>query len=290
MEDEAPADEREALSIVAVPYYKVGKAMFRRVHALPNLRLLQIPSAGYEHAVAHVPPGVSLASARGVHDAGTSEMAIGLALAVLRGIDDAARDMVTGTWRWRELTSLADRRCLIVGYGSIGAAIGERLEAMEAEVVAVARTARTIADDRIVHGADELPTLLGSAEVVFVVTPLSDETRHLVDARFLAAMPDGALLVSIGRGGVVDQEALLVEVASGRLRAALDVTDPEPLPPDHPLWRTPGVLITPHIGGAVRAADRRFAALLRRQVEAIREGREPENVVAIGPKASEPNG
>jgi len=290
MEDEAPEDLREALTIAAVPYYKGGGTMLRRTHALPNLRLLQLPSAGYEHAIEHTPPSVALANARGVHDTGTSEMAIGLALAVLRGIDDAARDMTTGTWRWRELTSLADRRCLIVGYGSIGAAIALRLEAMEAEVTAVARTARTDPNGRAIHGADELLALLGTAEVVLVVTPLSEETLHLVDARFLSAMTDGALLVSIGRGRVVDQEALLAETASGRLRAALDVADPEPLPSDHPLWRTPGVLITPHLGGAVRAADSRFAALLRRQVEALREGREPENVVAVGPYADGPGG
>lgn len=290
MEDDAPALEREAITIVAVPYYKGGGAMLRRTHLLPNLRLLQLPSAGYEHAIEHTPPAVPLANARGVHDAGTSEMAIGLALAVLRGIDDAVRDMVTGTWRWRELTSLADRRCLIVGYGSIGRAIARRLEAMEAEVTAVSRVARTETDGRVVHGADELPTLLGTAEIVFVVTPLTESTFRLVDARFLAALPDGALLINVGRGKVVDHEALLKETASGRLRAALDVTDPEPLPPDHPLWRTPGVLITPHLAGAVRAVDARFAALLRRQVEAIREDREPENVVSVGPDADGPGG
>ncbi len=290
MEADAPAAEREAITIVAVPYYKGTEAIFRRTHALPNLRLLQIPSAGYEHALAHVPPRVALANGRGVHDAGTSEMAIGLALAVLRGIDDAARDMETATWRWRELTSLADRRCLIVGYGSIGAALGRRLDAMEAEVTAVARTARTAPDGRVVHAVSELPALLPQAEVVFVVTPLSEETVQLIDVGFLAAMPDGALLVNVGRGRVVDTEALLAEVASGRLRAALDVTEPEPLPPDHPLWRTAGVLVTPHLGGAVRAADRRFAALLHRQVEALLADREPENVVAIGPEASGPGG
>ena len=290
MEDEAPAEIRNAITIAAVPYYKGGATLLKRAHALPNLKLLQIPSAGFEHAVAHTPPGVALANGRGVHDAGTSEMAIALALAVLRGIDDAARDMTTGTWRWRELTSLADRRCLIVGYGSIGAAIARRLDAMEAEVTAVARTARTAEDGRVVHAAAELPGLLGKAEVVFVVTPMTDETYHLVDKAFLAAMPNGSLLVNVGRGRVVDTEALLLAVTSRRLRAALDVTAPEPLPPHHPLWRAPGVLVTPHLGGAVRAADRRFAALLRRQVEAVRDGRQPENVVAIGPRADGPGG
>lgn len=287
---DAPEAEREAITIVAVPYYEGGGTLLRRTHVLPNLRLLQIPSAGYEHAIEHTPEGVPLANARGVHDAGTSEMAIGLAIAVLRGIDDAARDMETATWRWRELTSLADRRCLIVGYGSIGKAIGRRLDAMEAEVTAVARTPRTEADGRVVHGTEELTSLLARAEIVFVVTPHTVETDRLVGPGFLAAMPNGALLVNVGRGKVVDTEALLAEVSSGRLRAALDVTDPEPLPPEHPLWRTPGVLITPHLGGAVRAADPRFAALLRRQVEALREGREPENVVAVGPTTDGPSG
>jgi phosphoglycerate dehydrogenase-like enzyme len=290
MEDEAPEELREALTIVAVPYYKGTRTILKRTHALPNLRLLQIPSAGYEHAIEHTPPGVALANGKGVHDAGTSEMAIGLALAVLRGIDEAARDMETATWRWRELTSLADRRCLIVGYGNIGAALGKRLEAMDAEVSAVARSARTAPDGRLVHAVSELPVLLSQAEIVFLVTPLSLETERLVDAAFLAAMPDGALLVNVSRGRVVDTTALLAECASGRLHAALDVTEPEPLPPEHPLWRTPGVLITPHLGGAVFAADRRFAALLRRQVEALRDGRPFENVVAVGPHHDGPSG
>jgi phosphoglycerate dehydrogenase-like enzyme len=286
MQVDAPEDERDAITVVAVPYYQASATLLRRTHRLENLRLLQLPSAGYEHAIEHTPAGVTLANARGVHDAGTSEFAIGLALAVLRGIDDAARDMQTATWRWRELTSLADRRCLIVGYGSIGAAIGRRLDAMEAEVTAVARTARTALDGRTVAGVEALPSLLATAEVVFVVTPLNDQTDRLVNRNFLASMADGALLVNIGRGKVVDTDALLSEVASGRLRAAIDVTDPEPLPPEHQLWRTPGVLITPHLGGAVRAVDTRFVALLRRQVEGLLAGRELENVVAIGSGAN----
>lgn len=290
MAADAPAGEAENITIAAVPYYVGGATLLRRTHALPHLRVLQIPSAGFEHAVAHTPPGVTLANAKGVHDAGTSELAVALALAVLRGIDDAARDMTTATWRWRELISLADRRCLVVGYGSIGAAIGRRLEAFEAIVTAFASSTRTGSDGRVIHGPQDLARLLPEAEVVFLATPLSAVTERMVDAAFLAAMPDGALLVNIGRGRVVDTDALLAEVASGRLRAALDVVDPEPLPPGHQLWSTPGVLLTPHIGGAVRAADRRFAALLRRQVDALRDGREPENVVAVGPDVSGPGG
>ncbi len=142
---------------------------------------------------------------------------------------------------------------LIVGYGSIGAAIEDRLAPFElARVARVARSARTT-ERGPVHPLTELPSLLPDADVVVLSTPLTDSTRHLVDAGFLARMKDGALLVNVARGPVVDTKALLTEVESGRLTAALDVTDPEPLPRDHPLWRAPGVLITPHVGGPTSA-------------------------------------
>ena len=156
-----------------------------------------------------------------------------------------------------------------MGFGSIGRAFARRLDGFECEIRAVARTARQV-DGIEVKAIDALPALLPAADVVVLIVPLTPETRRLVDAAFLARMHDGALLVNVARGPVVDTEALTAECASGRLRAALDVTDPEPLPPDHRLWRTPGVLISPHVGGNTSAflprARRLVAEQLRRYV------------------------
>ena len=159
-----------------------------------------------------------------------------------------------------------------MGFGSIGRAIARRLRGFECEVVAVARTAREV-DGVPVHPVDALPELLPDADVVILIVPLTSATRGMVDAAFLARMRDGALLVNVARGPVVDTDALLAECASGRLRAALDVTDPEPLPADHPLWRTDGVLISPHVGGNTTAFLPRARRLVAEQVQRHRAGR-----------------
>ncbi|MCU1431690.1 MAG: dihydrofolate reductase [Actinotalea sp.] len=273
-----PADPSD-VDCVVVPNVGAGRESYRALHTLPNLRVVQLASAGYEHALPLLPPGVTLCNGRGVHDAGTAELALALTLASQRGVDDAVRAMGEGRWAPGPRSSLADRRVMVLGYGSIGAAVGRRLEAFEAEVVAVASTARE-EDGRRVHGVEELPDLLPGADVVIITLPLTDSTERLVDARFLAALPDGALVVNVGRGKVVDTDALVAELTAGRLRAGLDVTEPEPLPADHPLWHAPGALVTPHVGGYTDATTPRLAALLRRQVAALAAGREPENVVA----------
>ncbi|MFT4111098.1 NAD(P)-dependent oxidoreductase [Propionicimonas sp.] len=178
-------------------------------------------------------------------------------------------------WHNPELPSLADRRVLLVGAGSLAGAIAERLRPFEVELTIVARTARDG-----VHGVDELPVLLPDADIVVLAVPGSAQTHHLLDAGGLAALPDGALVVNVARGGVVDTAALLAELESGRLRAALDVTDPEPLPADHPLWHAPHTIITAHQGGNSDATYSRVAALLRRQLEHLLAGEPLENVVA----------
>lgn len=270
-----PAD----VEVVVVPNYGASASVLARVAALPHLRVLQLPSAGYEHALPHVPPGVLLCNGRGVHDAGTAELALALVLASQRGVDDSVRAMGEGRWEPQFRASLADRRVMVLGYGAIGSAVGRRLEAFEADVVRVGRTARDVADGHV-HGVAELLELLPDVEVLVCVLPLDDATEHLVDAEVLAALPDGALVVNVGRGRVIDTEALLAELTAGRLRAALDVTDPEPLAPDHPLWRAPGTIITPHVGGYTTATTPRLVALLRRQLEALATGAGPVNVVA----------
>ncbi|GII92618.1 2-hydroxyacid dehydrogenase [Sinosporangium siamense] len=254
---------------------------------MPKLRLLQLVTAGVDQFLPHLPPGVMLCNARGVHDAGTAEWAVGAMIAVQRDFPEFARRQAEHTWDYHHTGTLADSKVLIVGYGSIGAAVERRLAGFEVEVVRVASTARDVrapggGDDRVhVHGTDELPELLGDADVVLLLVPATSGTLGLVDASFLAAMKDGALLVNAARGSVVDTVALLAEVEKGRLRAALDVTDPEPLPADHPLWSAPGVFITPHVAGSTPASMRRTLRLMRSQLLRYLAG-EPLNNVITG--------
>ena len=274
---EGPVPE-EDVDVYVAPYMG-GPDQVAVVAEKPSVRLVQLLSAGYDNVVPVLPEGVALANAAGVHDDSTAELAVGLALASLRGIDDAARDMTKGEWPGRRVRrSLADSRVLVVGYGSIGRAIARRLGSFEVSLTAVASRARG-GDDLVerVHGIDELPGLLPDHDVVVLVVPLTDDTRHLVDDDFLSALTDGSLVVNVARGPVVDTDAMLRH--AGRLSFALDVTDPEPLPADHPLWSAPGVLVTPHVGGVTTAFRPRAVRLLRRQLEALVGGGDPLNVV-----------
>ena len=286
---DAPDGVRDDIEIVCIPHKTGGRKVYARLAQLPNLKVIQIPSAGYEHALPITPKGVALANARGVHDTRTAEMALTLALASQRMFPELLAAQRDHDWRGNTYPpSLADRRVLIVGYGSIGAAIGARMIACEAQVLGVAQTERMAPDGTIVNAVDALPRLLPQAEIVVIATPLTEATTHLVNAEFLAAMPDGALLINVGRGGVVDTDALLAELTSGRLRAGLDVVDPEPLPPDHALWDAPGCIIMPHVGGMTPLTDRRYTNLVREQIRARLAGEEPANYVGTGEWVPEP--
>ena len=238
------------------------------------LRLVQTLTAGVEHIRSHVPDGVLLCNGRGIHDTSTAELALTLILSSLRGIPGFVRHQDERRWldEWRP--ALADKRVLVVGYGAIGEAIERRLLPFETEVVRVARTARDG-----VHPISELPALLPDADVVVLVVPLTDETRGLVDADFLALMKDGALLVNVARGPVVVDADLVAALESGRITAAVDVVDPEPLPEDSPLWDAPGLLISPHVGGASSAMWPRAHRLVREQLERFAAGEEPVNIM-----------
>ena len=240
--------------------------------------LVQSQSIGYDGVADVLPDGCVFANAAGVHETSTAELALGMMIASQRGIPDFVRNQASGTWDNTQRPSLADRRVLLVGYGGVGKAIEARLLPFEAEVTRMASREREDSNGTI-HGIDALYEQLPLHEIVVVSVPLSEETQQLVDAKFLAAMPDGALLVNVARGPVADTEALLAETSTGRLRAALDVTDPEPLPAGHPLWTTPGVLITPHVGGASSAMFPRMVRLIRKQIGLLLEGKEPVNVV-----------
>lgn len=267
-----------------VPYMKPAEVCVRPLRAMTNVRVVQTLTAGIDHVqpvLGELPPGVRLCNARGVHDASTAELALTLILSSLRGVPDFVRGQDREEWRSGFRPALADKSVLIVGYGAIGRAIEDRLVPFECERVArVARSPRTTARGPV-HPINTLPQLLSQADVVVLCTPLNEATRGLVGEDFLARMKDGALLVNVARGAVVDTKALLAELESGRLRAALDVTDPEPLPEGHPLWHAPGVLITPHVGGPTSAFLPRAKRLLRAQLERFAADEPLRHVVAV---------
>ncbi|WP_406195012.1 2-hydroxyacid dehydrogenase [Kitasatospora sp. NBC_01560] len=275
----APAERviRETEFFV-LPYGRTTAAL-PLLERMTRLRVIQSLSAGVDNLLPFLPPGVMLCNARGVHDASTAELAVALVLAALRGIPGFVRAQDTGTWRGGSFASLADRTVLVIGYGSIGSAVEERLTPFECRILRVARTGRPSARGPV-HAMAELPRLLPQADVVVLTVPLTEQTRGLVDAGFLASLRDGALLVNVARGPVVDTDALLAELRSGRLAAALDVTDPEPLPAGHPLWSAPNTLISPHVGGNSSAFLPRALRLVRAQLTRYLGGERLENVVA----------
>ena len=262
-----------------LPYMK-GEEVLVRAAEMSSLRVVQTLTAGFENFLPHVPAGVTLCNAAGVHDASTAELAVALTLASGRHLDTFARSQAQRRWAPVFGSALADKRVLIVGYGRIGAAIERRLAGFE--VASVTRVARRPRAEPEVHPVSALDDLLPTADVVIVIAPLTPETDRLIDAGRLARLPDGALVVNVARGRLVDTDALVAETASGRLRAALDVTDPEPLPSDHPLWEAPGVLISPHVGGASSAFYPRADRLIAQQLRRWARGDDLENVVAAG--------
>ncbi|MFI1184914.1 2-hydroxyacid dehydrogenase [Streptomyces californicus] len=280
-EPDYPGDPADCAYYV-VPYMKGPEVAVRPLAEMSGVQVVQTLSAGIDHVepgLGLLPPGVRLCNAKGVHEASTAELTLALVLASLRGLPGFVHGQDAEEWRSGFYPALADKSVLIVGYGSIGSAIEDRLAPFEcARVARVARSARASARGPV-QTLDELPALLPESDVVILSTPLNPSTRGLVDAEFLAAMPDGALLVNVARGGVVDTKALLAELESGRLRAALDVTDPEPLPAGHPLWHAPHVLITPHVGGSTSAFEPRAKRLLAAQLTRFAAGEPVDNVV-----------
>jgi phosphoglycerate dehydrogenase-like enzyme len=243
---------------------------------LPSLRVVQSLSAGVETLIPLPPEGVQLANGRGLHDLSVAEHTLALIHAAQRDLPWWIRQQAAGSWEREHTRSLADSRVLLVGYGSIGKAIERQLLAAEAVVVPVASKART---DEGVHAVAELPELLPEADIVVLILPDNLGTRGLIDAKALAALPNDALLVNVGRGTAVDTEALLAEVSTGRLRAALDVVDPEPLPHDHPLWTAKGVVITPHVAGGSASFYPRAKRLVAEQLSRFVSGENLLNVV-----------
>lgn len=253
------------------PTPPVGEAM----RHMQRLRVVQTLTAGVDKLRPYLPAGAVLCNARGAHDAATAEWVVAAMLAAIRGFPTFAAEQAAGRWSYRPTGELAEKTVLIVGYGSIGAAVDRRLAGFEVTVLRVARTARAG-----VAGLAELPSLLPAADVVVLLVPFTPETEGMVDGDFLAQMKDGALLVNAARGAVVVTDALCAELAAGRLRAALDVTDPEPLPSGHPLWALPGVFITPHVAASTPVSRRRVVRLVREQAEAYLRGDSLRNVIS----------
>jgi phosphoglycerate dehydrogenase-like enzyme len=258
-----------------VPSFFPSQAGTAVLGQMPGLRVVQALTAGVDWIRPHVPPSVALCNARGAHDASTAEWVVAAMLGALRSFPLFSAEQAAGRWAYQGTGQLAGKNVLIVGYGAIGAAVERRLAGFEVTVQRVARNPRPE-----VAGLAELPSLLPEADVVVLLVPFTPESKGLAGREFLARMKDGALLVNAARGPVVDTAALVAEAASGRLRAALDVTDPEPLPPGHALWSLPGIFITPHVAASTPVSRQRAAALVREQAEAYLRGEPLRNVIS----------
>ena len=276
MDDPAP---RSRLDIVVIPYMSDG-TRFARLEGVET-RILQGQSIGYDGVADRLPPGRVFANASSVHETATSELALTLTLAAQRHLAQFVRAQERQEWSPEWSPGLADRRVLLLGYGGVGKAVAARLAPFEVTLVPVASRARD-EDGVHVRGTDELLDLLPHADIVILTLPGGESTRHIIGDAALSALPDGALVVNVGRGSLIDPDALVDHAARGRIRAALDVTEPEPLPADHPLWSTPGILVVPHVGGFSAAMRPRVAALIRRQIDRMLRGEPPLNVVIDG--------
>jgi phosphoglycerate dehydrogenase-like enzyme len=264
------ADEANVL----VPGFLSKGRELELVPKLPGLEYVQLLSAGAELWIGQVPERILLSTCRGAHNVSTAELVVGGLIGVYREFGQFAADQRAARWNQHRTDTLQGKRALIVGAGDIGEAIATRLNLFDTATTMVGRTKRDG-----VHGVDELPQLLGDHHIVVVVVPLTSATTKLVDAEFLARMPDDAVLVNAARGPVVDTDALVAELDAGRLRAVLDVTDPEPLPSDHPLWRMPGLVLFPHQGGTCTGHEDRAWKIAAEEIIRFSRGERPRNLV-----------
>jgi phosphoglycerate dehydrogenase-like enzyme len=264
---------------VVVVGYENAAAVGARLGDLPDLRLVQTLNAGYEQWLQYLPDGVMLSNARGAHGGSSAEWVVAVLLAIYRDLALFHQQQSEGSWRPKNTDTLIGKRVVVLGAGDLAVNLAARLTPFETEVTLVGRRARPG-----VHAMSDVEALLPRADAVVAMLPDDDTTHHIIDAEFLAKMPDRAVVVNAGRGGAVNTEALLAELTSGRLRAALDVVDPEPLPPGHPLWSAPGLLLTPHVAGSSAGAWERAWAVAAKQISIYSDGGRPSNVVA-GPSA-----
>jgi phosphoglycerate dehydrogenase-like enzyme len=258
-----------------VPPFFPSSASIAVMAQLPRLRVVQTLTAGVDKLLPQVPDGVVLCNARGAHDASTAEWVVAAILASVREFPYFATEQAAGRWSYQATGCLAGQTVLIAGYGSIGAAVERRLAPFEVQVLRAARSARDG-----VSPASDIPELLPRADVVVLLVPVTRETIGMVDAAFLSRMKDGALLVNAARGSVVITDDLCAELRSGRLHAAVDVTDPEPLAPGHALWQMPNLFITPHVAASTPVSARAALDLVRDQARRFLNGERLANVVS----------
>ncbi|MEV4604905.1 NAD(P)-dependent oxidoreductase [Amycolatopsis sp. NPDC049253] len=263
---------------VLLPPYRSSHRPIRLLSELPDLRMVQLLSAGADEWSADVPAEIVLATARGAHAGPVSEWVLSAVLTQFRQWPALVRFQDAHVWAHRKFAAdtLAGKRALIVGAGAIGTAVARRLQAFDVASTLVGSKAR---DD--IHGPEDLPVLVSGHALVVITAPLTERTVKLVDSAFLAAMDDGALLVNAGRGRIVDTDALVGELQAGRLRAALDVTDPEPLPSEHPLWDCTGVIISPHSARTVPGTNALCYQVAATQIATFLKGVTPTNAVTV---------
>jgi phosphoglycerate dehydrogenase-like enzyme len=271
--DSGPLPDLAAVDMV-IPVNRVREPLIDVLREGGRLRVIQTLTAGIEWLVGRVPQGVTVCNAKGVFDRPVAEWVVGAILAMQRGLVQARDAQLKGTWAEFDPDELAGRRVVILGFGSIGLAVAERLRPFGVELTGVSRTRRNGA-----LGLEDLDDVLPEAEILVDLLPVTSETAGVLDARRLGLLPDGALVVNGGRGGTIVTQALVAELDRGRLRAALDVTDPEPLQASHPLWRLPNVLLTPHIAGNSVAASERLFRLAGDQVRRFAAGERLQNEV-----------
>ncbi|MDR2564642.1 MAG: hypothetical protein LBC97_01025 [Bifidobacteriaceae bacterium] len=239
-----------------------------------NVRIAQLLSAGFEAAQAALPPAIQLANAKGVYDPSVSEWALAAILAMQRNFPAEWLNQRGHAWVRQVSSSLHGQVVTIVGYGAIGQAFERFLAPFDVEVLKVDRVVRDG-----VHPVEDLPELARRTTILVSFLPASQSTQHLISAEVLASLPSGALVVNAGRGPVLDTAALEAELWAGRLRAALDVVETEPLPQDSTLWDAPGLFLSPHVAGQTDQAWPRRIDLVRRQIQRLVEGAEPVNLV-----------
>ncbi len=271
---DAPLDVMNDAHFIVLPYLGSSIGMDEIIRRSPNAQVIQTLTAGFDSVLPHIPDGVTLCNLSRVHDSSTAELAIALTLSVLRDLPRTIHAQANSYWETFFARSLTDKKVLLIGYGEVGKATEKRLLGFECEVTCVASSARDG-----VHGIDEVLSLVPDADVIILTVPLNEGTRGLVNAEFLRAMKDDSILVNVARGPVVVTDALIAELRTGRISAAVDVTDPEPIPADHELWTVPNLLITPHVGGETDVYEPRARKRIHRQLDLWLSGEPLESVI-----------
>ena len=259
---------------IYIPTYMGGKKSLDPISDLTNLKTVQLLTAGYEDVIPFMRDELTLCNARGVHDFSTSELAVSLILAHYKDHREFAQSQSQGSWNHKTTGSTYGKEIAIIGAGSVAQRLKSMLAPFECKVTMFGQSAR--------DGVEAISTVqatVGKFDCVVLLVPLTASTQNLVDAAFLKAMKDGALLVNVARGPVVNTDALCAELASKRLFAALDVTDPEPLTNGHPLWSYENCTVIPHVGGDSTAFEPQARAFLAEQFKRIAQGMQPINIV-----------